>query len=145
MKLIDSPSQIKNLHIWPYRISSLQGCGLIMSVLCADAVALAGVDYLVVGPRVIASLANAATMQGYNDGWRSGASGEEGGIVPALSPEAAKYVDFHPDETLQITKQLFQDGLGSAGLELLDSGIDTLSAGVQQLEEAFRSRAFDRL
>lgn len=111
----------------------------------ADALALAGVDYLVVGPRVIASLANASTMQGYNDGLRPGASTDEGGIIPQLSTHGAKQVDFHPDETLEITNQLFQDGLGLAGLELLDNGIAALSAGVQQLEEAFQSRAFDRL
>ena len=39
-----------------------------MAACIAEALLLAGVDYLVVGPKVLEELSQQYTMQGYNDG-----------------------------------------------------------------------------
>lgn len=57
----------------------------------ADALALAGCDYLVLPEKVMAALAAEATDQGYNDGLSAVAGGQ--GVRAVLSPAAADAMD----------------------------------------------------
>jgi len=106
-----------------------------------DALLLAGVDYLVVGPKVLEELNSQYTMGGYNDGLSANATFDETDVVAKLSKERADSVEFAPEETAKITKQLFQDGLGQAGLELLEEGIKGLKDDVARLEPDFKNLA----
>ena len=53
----------------------------------AEALELAGVDFMTVSPAVWEELNDAATLQGYNDGFTA-ASGESG-LQQSLSPEVS--------------------------------------------------------
>lgn len=113
--------------------------------LCnADALALAGVDYLVLNERIVHSLDAATTLQGYNDGFRADKPGDDS-VPQQLSADSAQQAEFSSSETVEITRQLFEEGLGMAGLELLDSGIKTLVEDVNRLEPIFGNLAIDSL
>lgn len=58
-----------------------------------------------------------------------------------LTKERAEKAEFAPEETTEVTKQLFQDGLGQAGLELLEDGIKGLVQDVERLEPVFRNQS----
>ncbi len=58
-----------------------------MTDICAEALELAGVDFMTVSPAVWEELNDAATLQGYNDGFTA-ASGESG-LQQSLSPEVS--------------------------------------------------------
>ena len=111
---------------------------------CADALALAGVDYLVLNERVVDSLDKATTMQGYNDGFRADEN-DDAGVAQQLSAQLAQSIDFSSSETVEVTRQLFEEGLGMAGLELLDNGIKNLVGDVERLEPIFGNLAIDAL
>jgi transaldolase len=102
----------------------------------ADALALAGIDYLVVGPKVLATLAETPTLQGYNDGLTM-LPGEDDLYDPKLSPEAAKEVEFEEFELETVTKQIFEEGLGLAGVSLLKQGVRGLVDDIERLEPFF--------
>jgi transaldolase len=106
-----------------------------------DALLLAGVDYLVVGPKVLEELNSQFTMSGYNDGLSANTTFDETDLEAQLTKERAQSVEFAPEETTEITKQLFQDGLGQAGLELLEDGIKGLVSDVKRLEPDFKKLA----
>lgn len=110
----------------------------------ADALALAGVDYLVLNERIVHSLDAATTLQGYNDGFRADKPGDDS-VPQQLSADSAQQAEFSSSETVEITRQLFEEGLGMAGLELLDSGIKTLVEDVNRLEPIFGNLAIDSL
>lgn len=57
-------------------------------------------------------------MQGYNDGLTS-LPQEEEYAEPKLSPELAAKEDFADFEREDVTKQIFEEGLGLAGVALL--------------------------
>ena len=65
-------------------------------------VQLSGVDYLVVGPRVLKALGEGATLEGYNDGL-SATVDEAPALVPALSVERAGRYEFSPVELEEVT------------------------------------------
>lgn len=111
---------------------------------CTDALALAGVDYLVVNERIVDALDKATTLQGYNDGYRADEDDDDS-VPQQLSAETAQETDFSESETTEVTRQLFEEGLGMAGLELLDSGIKSLVQDVERLEPAFHNLAIDSL
>lgn len=58
-----------------------------------------------------------------------------------LSKERAAGAEFAPEETSKVTKQLFQEGLGQAGLELLEEGIKGLVDDINRLEPFFKKLA----
>ncbi|DBA67125.1 TPA: hypothetical protein ACH3X2_001449 [Trebouxia sp. C0005] len=111
----------------------------------ADALALAGVDYLVLNERIVDSLDKASTLQGYNDGFRADEKDDESGVPQQLSSDSAQQVEFSSSETVEVTRQLFEEGLGMAGLELLDTGIKSLVEDVNRLEPIFSNLAIDSL
>ena len=96
-----------------------------------DALALAGVDFLVAGPKVLEALRETPTRAGYNDGL-SAASAPADDAVP-LTAEAAASTEFAEAETAKMTKQLFEEGLGTVGRDLLEEGLKKLCADVDRL------------
>ncbi len=57
-------------------------------------------------------------MQGYNDGLTS-LPQEDEYAEPRLSPELAAKEEFEAFEREEVTKQIFEEGLGLAGVALL--------------------------
>ena len=66
---------------------------------------------------------------------------EETDIDAKLSRDRAGDAKFAPEETVEVTQQLFQDGLGQAGLELLEEGVKGLVNDVERLESFFSKLA----
>ena len=66
---------------------------------------------------------------------------EDSDVSAKMSKERAAAMEFAPEETETVTKQLFQDGLGQAGLELLEEGIKGLVEDVERLEPDFKKLA----
>lgn len=113
------------------------GC-VVTELVIADALALAGVDYLVVGPKVLATLSETPTLQGYNDGLTT-LPGDDEYYSPRLSPEAAKEAEFEDFETEEVNKQLFEEGLGLVGVSLLKQGVQGLVDDIERLEPFFQN------
>ncbi|KAL6782528.1 TAL2 [Auxenochlorella protothecoides x Auxenochlorella symbiontica] len=107
----------------------------------AEALRLAGCDYLVVGPRVLEALAAAATLEGYNDGLRADEDEAPGELAPALTPAAAQAHDFSDQETATLDRALFEDRLGLAARELLREGVARLIGDAERLEAYFLNLA----
>ena len=102
-----------------------------------EALALSGVDYLVAGPKVLASLAAKPTTAGYNDGLTAAAG--SGGDGPALTPARAAAMEFSEADTAPVTQADFEEGLGAAGRDLLVSGVERLQADVDRALPAMAS------
>lgn len=110
----------------------------------ADALALAGCDYLVLPSSVMGELAAAPTLQGYNSGLSAAAGSRDDddaadGVERALSPTSAaasELADLGP-----IDEARFNEGLGLAGRELLKNGLDGLVRDVETVLPFFRARA----
>jgi hypothetical protein len=77
----------------------------------AEALALAGCDFLVVGPKVLTALDSAATLDGYNTGL-SAAEEVPGSVERALSPQLAQEAEFSLVELETVDGEL---GLGLVG------------------------------
>ncbi|GAX80172.1 hypothetical protein CEUSTIGMA_g7610.t1 [Chlamydomonas eustigma] len=92
-----------------------------------DAMALSGVDYLVVSSKVIAELSAVPTAAGYNDGLQAMGSVDEGMDV-AFSLEAAQRCGIQMMPS--IDKKTFNADLGIAGEELLRQSLQ------QQVDQA---------
>ena len=60
-------------------------------IYAVDALALAGVDYMVLSGRIVEALEKAATLQGYNDGLSADLDEVEG-VSRQLSEETAQQV-----------------------------------------------------
>ena len=71
----------------------------------AEALALAGCDFLVVGPKVLTALDSAATLDGYNTGL-SAAEEVPGSVERALSPQLAREAEFSPVELETVDGEL---------------------------------------
>lgn len=70
-------------------------------------------------------------MQGYNDGLTS-LPQEDEYAEPRLSPELAAKEEFEAFEREEVTKQIFEEGLGLAGVALLKQvGPQSLLARLQ--------------
>lgn len=76
----------------------------------ADALALAGVDYLVVGPKVLETLAETPTLEGYNDGLTT-LPIDDDIYEPRLSHDNAKEVIF---STIPSTRVLMMQRIAVA-------------------------------
>lgn len=61
--------------------------------------------------------------QGYNDGLTTLPLAD---YEPRLSPEAAQAAEFDDYELETVTKQIFEEGLGLAGVSLLKQGVQGL-------------------
>jgi transaldolase len=94
----------------------------------SDVLSLAGCDYLVVPARVLAQLAEAPTVSGYNDGLSAASGAIDDDELPGgtenrpLTPALAKGDD-EVEELPPLDEESFEDGLGMAGKALLDSGL----------------------
>jgi len=80
-----------------------------------DALALAGVDFLVAGPKVLQGLAAMPSAQGYNDGLSAAAA--PAGLAGALSPAGARAAA--AAKLPELSEAAFSEGLGLAGADLL--------------------------
>ncbi len=78
----------------------------------ADALALAGCDYLVLPGKVMGALAAEATDQGYNDGLSAVSGGQ--GVQAVLSPAAAEAMDLEKVGPVVLTRE----GRAELGLAL---------------------------
>lgn len=105
----------------------------------AEALALAGVDYLVVGPRVLEALQSSATLEGYNDGLH--ASQESGLVRARLTPAFAGAYELSPVETGSVDKATFDDQLGLPGMELLGECVQRVVDDANRLEPIFLNQA----
>ena len=105
----------------------------------SEALALAGCDYLVVGPRVLEALQNATTLEGYNDGLRT--VDDESGVSARLTPGFAAAYELSPYETGIVDKNLFDDQLGLAGRDLLTESVKRLVDDATRLEPLFLNLA----
>ena len=64
-----------------------------------------------------------SVSQGYNDGLTSLPLAD---YEPQLSPQAAQAAEFDEYELETVTKQIFEEGLGLAGVSLLKQGVQGL-------------------
>lgn len=106
----------------------------------AEALALAGCDFLVVGPKVLTALDQATTLDGYNTGL-SAAEDVPGGVEPRLSPQLARQAEFLPQELETVDEGRFDELLGMAARELLSEGVSRLVEDANSLEPFFLSLA----
>ncbi|KAK9792691.1 hypothetical protein WJX73_002290 [Symbiochloris irregularis] len=103
-----------------------------------DALALAGMDYLVVGDKVLSELGGTDTLQGYNDGFSASGPEQPGSTVEArLTPAKAAATQFASEDTEPLGEADFRDRLGQTGQELLDHGVRGLVADLGRFEDAF--------
>ncbi|KAI8471274.1 MAG: hypothetical protein J3K34DRAFT_458401 [Monoraphidium minutum] len=107
----------------------------------ADALALAGCDYLVLSARVMAELEGSPTLQGYNSGFKATASVEDDeGVTRQLAPDAMT----GDDEVAPlgaVTEAAFNEGLGLAGKELLEQGVAGMVRDTQAVLPYFEQMA----
>ncbi|PRW61225.1 putative transaldolase [Chlorella sorokiniana] len=106
----------------------------------AEALALAGCDFLVVGPKVLNGLASASTLDGYNTGL-SATEDVPGSIEARLSAQLAQAAEFTPQELEHIDEGRFNEYLGMAGKDLLSEGIQRLIDDANRLEPFFLNLA----
>lgn len=106
----------------------------------AEALALAGCDFLVVGPKVLTGLATASTLDGYNTGL-SATEEVPGSIEARLSPQLAQAAEFTPQELEHIDEGRFNEYLGMAAKDLLSDGIQRLIDDANRLEPFFLNLA----
>lgn len=106
----------------------------------ADALALAGCDYLVLTAKVMSDLETSPTLQGYNSGFTAATdSVEDDGIERMLSVKAAQASDVA--DKGKVTEEMFTEQLGPAGTELLKQGLSGLVRDVETVLPFFKSRA----
>ncbi|PSC70606.1 putative transaldolase [Micractinium conductrix] len=106
----------------------------------AEALSLAGCDFLVVGPKVLTALNSATTLDGYNTGL-SAAEDMPGSVDARLSPQLAQAAEFLPEELATVDEARFNEGLGMAGKELLAEGVSRLVEDANKLEPFFLNLA----
>jgi hypothetical protein len=106
----------------------------------ADALALAGCDYLICGPKVLAGLAAMPTAQGYNDGLSAASGQYDDGLEQQLSPAGGRASDVEAYPS--VTQQLFEEQLGLAGSQLLKQGLAGLAGDVESILPYFRRASF---
>lgn len=103
-----------------------------------DALAVAGCDFVIVGPRVLKALDDAPTVMGYNDGLT--AESTQTGFERILSTEAAQSCDID-SELATVVYETFEEGLGLAGKELLTQSLDGLLQHVERVMPFFQGMA----
>ena len=98
-----------------------------------DALALVGVDFIVAGPRVLDALAATPTRAGYNDGLVGAVSTDEESEGAPLNAALAATYAFDAADDAPVTKQLFEEGLGATGRDVLNEGVARLAADVDRV------------
>ena len=101
-----------------------------------EVLGLAGLDFLIVGPRVLEALQSTATLEGYNDGLRASVD-DSRGVQARLTPAFAEAYEFNPLETGVVDKATFEDQLTLAGRELLEQTVSRLVDDAHRLEPIF--------
>lgn len=86
------------------------------SLYVIDALAVAGCDYVILGPKVLKALNEAPTAQGYNDGLS--AQSTETGLARVLSPKTPSSGEVKAWK--QVDQKVFDELIGMAGKELVD-------------------------
>lgn len=106
----------------------------------AEALALSGIDYLIIPDSVSTSLEAQATLAGYNDGLSAaGAAAEDGpAAVPALSADAVAAADL-PELEAPTSVAALEAAMGMAGVELLAKRIEADCEAVGRVEELLSS------
>eukprot|EP00892_Ulva_mutabilis_P007282 jgi/Ulvmu1/4926/UM203_0005.1 len=101
-----------------------------------EALALSGVDYMIVPDEVSAALAAQATLAGYNDGLSAavGAGGGGGAAVPALDAAAVAAADV-PDAAAAGSAAELQADMDMAGSELLARKVAADAEAAGRVEE----------
>lgn len=103
-----------------------------------ETLAVAGCDYLVVGPRVLEALQASTTLEGYNDGLRASVDDSDSVAGPRLTADFAAAYEFDPIETKPVGgKDAFDDLLGLAGRQLLQESVQRLIDDANRLEPLF--------
>ncbi|GMH35833.1 hypothetical protein BSKO_03701 [Bryopsis sp. KO-2023] len=97
-----------------------------------DAISVAGCDYIILGPKVLKSLSESPTAQGYNDGLS--AQTTSGGIPRALE---ASPPGLAPVKATMVTREEFEEGLGLAAKDLLKQGLDGSVSDLERLLPTF--------
>jgi len=102
-----------------------------------QALALAGIDYIVTSSQVVDTLAAAATLSGFNDGLHGGDSAQD--IEVQLSVESAKAATLSLTES--ITQAIFVDELGYMGFDLLKAGVEGAASNIERCGPFFSGLA----
>lgn len=105
----------------------------------AEALALSGVDYMIIPDSVSASLEAQATLAGYNDGLSAAEGAAEGGLdIPALDSKAVAAADLPTIEVPASAADL-DAAMGMAGSELLAKRITSDCESAMRVEELLTS------
>lgn len=104
----------------------------------AEALSVSGVDFLVIGPRVLDALQSSITLEGYNDGLHAGL---DAGITAAFTKESAAAYEFSSMEVADVNGSVFEDQIGMAGQELLNESVKRLIDDANRLEPLFLNQA----
>lgn len=100
----------------------------------AEALALSGIDYLIIPDSVSSALEAQATLAGYNDGLSAAAGAAEGPAeVPALDAAAVAAADL-PDMDVPTSAAELEAAMGMAGSELLAKKIAADREAVGRVE-----------
>lgn len=103
-----------------------------------EALALSGIDYMLIPDDVSAELAAQATLAGYNDGLSAAAAAASGGAVPALDAAAVAAADLPEVGPVGSAAELAAE-MGMAGAELLGKKIAADREAVARVEELLGS------
>jgi len=103
-----------------------------------QALALAGLDYIVVSPQVIKALEAAPTLSGFNDGLHAGTDSADD-IEVVLSPRNARSNDILKAQ--EVLQPEFVDELGYLGFDLLKTSLAGATSNAERCEPFFQSSA----
>jgi len=111
-----------------------------------EALQLSGADYLIIPETIQAKLKSATTLQGYNDGFTAVTSSDDDDeFSPALTSHDASRHVFTRDELGELTdEEQFNEKLGMAGRDLLESQIDAASKNADRISELLGNFATSR-
>lgn len=99
-----------------------------------EALALSGIDYMIVPDDVSAALAAQATLAGYNDGLSAAAPSGGAATVPALDSAAVAAANL-PELAAATSAEGLQAEMGMAGVELLEKKIAADREAAARVEE----------
>lgn len=108
----------------------------------ADALAVAGADYVLLPAAVRQELASTPTLSGYNDGLHEA----DGAASAALDAAAARGVDFREEQLAELDEATFNDLLarGVCGKELLAEGLGRHEQFAAQLSPLIAEMVINR-
>lgn len=109
-----------------------------------EAIALSGVDYMIMPSDVSDKLRKQSTLQGYNDGLSAASSTEGTAGVPVLSVEAVAAREFKAQDVADVDEAHFAAELGMAGVDLLQSKLADDIAAVAKVAALMENMAIAR-